>query len=354
MTENNTFFASSNSSNGFQSYFDLIYSSKKMKKIYIVKGGPGTGKSHLIKEVGKAFQDTVKTEKFLCSSDTNSLDGIILSSDIAIVDGTLPHSVEARYPGAVEVIIDSGKGIDNRLSKHKEKIFEMNDKKSTLYKGAYTFLKAAGEVKKEYSKMLTYNFYFEKLVSAVERFFKQNISKCGDFSQTVRLIEGITPEGVYKTAAFESLARKKCVILNAFGFEEIIYSTFLEKAKDYKAKVLVSYDPLLPYTINGIYFVNEKLSITTYDEKIHGEVDYDKYKVFNAERFVNKDNFAENRSKLRFSHKCMNSLVSESVKYLKEASAVHKDLEAIYKEYMNYDFISEYKEEILKDISSIL
>ena len=156
-----------------------------------------------------------------------------------------------------------------------------------------------------------------------------------------------------KTGAFESLAEKKCVLLNADGFEQVIYSVFLKNAKEYGKDCLISYDPLVPYSVNGLYFPEEKLSITNYDGKLHGDVDYDKYKIFNAERFINKDIYASNRSKLRFSYKCMNSLISESVKYLKEASETHKTLEAIYKEYMNYDFIGQYKNDIVQDILSI-
>ncbi len=354
MIEKNTFFASSNSAEGFQSYFDLIYNSKKMKKIYIVKGGPGTGKSHLIREVGKLFEDHYRTEWFLCSSDTESLDGIIIDGDIAIVDGTSPHSMEARYPGAVEVIVDSGKGISQNLSKYREKIFEINDKKSSLYKGAYSFLKSAGVVKKEYSKLITTDAHFEKLSSAIDRFFKQNVKKGNGYSENVRLIEGITPKGIYKTGSFEGIADKKCLLVNAEGFENIIFSAFLNKAKEYDIHTLISYDPLLPFSVNGLCFPNERLSVTIYDEKIHGDVDYDKYKIFNVERFINRDVYSLNRSKLRFSYKCMNSLVNESVKYLKEASETHKVLEAIYKEFMNYDYIGQYIKDISENIQSCL
>ena len=56
MDNKKVFFASSNSYKGFQSYFDLIYNPKNLKKIYIVKGGPGTGKSHLMKSVAEHFE----------------------------------------------------------------------------------------------------------------------------------------------------------------------------------------------------------------------------------------------------------------------------------------------------------
>ena len=43
------FFAASNSSTGFVSYFDVIFNPKSYEKIFILKGGPGTGKSHFMK-----------------------------------------------------------------------------------------------------------------------------------------------------------------------------------------------------------------------------------------------------------------------------------------------------------------
>ena len=45
------FFAAANSFNGFVSYFDCIFDSKDFSKIYVLKGGPGTGKSSLMRSV---------------------------------------------------------------------------------------------------------------------------------------------------------------------------------------------------------------------------------------------------------------------------------------------------------------
>lgn len=48
-------------------------------------------------------------EYYYCSSDTSSLDGIVLKhSGTAILDGTSPHTTDPAYPGAVEEIINMG------------------------------------------------------------------------------------------------------------------------------------------------------------------------------------------------------------------------------------------------------
>ena len=86
------YFASSNSMTGFHSYFDTIYNPRKLEKIYIIKGGPGTGKSSMIKAIKSSFKNK-KCELFLCSSDPLSYDGIIIDKKIAVIDGTSPHSI---------------------------------------------------------------------------------------------------------------------------------------------------------------------------------------------------------------------------------------------------------------------
>ena len=113
------YFASSNSMMGFQSYFNEIYDPTKLKRIYIIKGGPGTGKSSTIRQIGESFEKRCECEYFLCSSDPKSLDGLLVDEQIAIIDGTSPHAIEAKYPGAVEIIVDNGLGISRKIIERK-------------------------------------------------------------------------------------------------------------------------------------------------------------------------------------------------------------------------------------------
>ncbi|MBE6701615.1 MAG: hypothetical protein E7582_07000 [Ruminococcaceae bacterium] len=350
MNKKQTFFASSNSMNGFQSYFDLIYNPNKLKKIYIVKGGPGTGKSSFIKKIGKCFEEKAKTEYFLCSSDTSSYDGLIIEDKVAIIDGTSPHSTEAKYPGAVEILIDSAKGLKKDLYKKRDDIAKLTEEKSLFYKGAYSYLNAAGTIKKEYIKSISKEVDFDKLDAAIKRFFKQNVKKGKFYIEKTRLTSGITPQGRWYTGSFENLSDVKSILVNSKGYEEIIYSRFLKECQNYSINTYVSFDPLLPYSPDGFYLPDSNLSFTTYSENIHGEVDYEKYKVFNCERFINKDSLTKNRAKLKFAIKCYNSMIDEAVNYLHEASLIHKKLEEIYKEHMDYEMINVYVEKVIEDI----
>ena len=147
----NSFFAAANTFDGFKSNFDKIFSPNELEHLYILKGGPGTGKSTLMKKLAEAFEnDDCVICKIYCSSDPHSLDGIIVEKGkkkIAVIDGTAPHTTDPIFPGAVDDIINLGDGFRTEVLKaEREKITGLNSVKKEHYKNAYACLKACGEL----------------------------------------------------------------------------------------------------------------------------------------------------------------------------------------------------------------
>jgi hypothetical protein len=144
------FFAAANGFHGFRSNFDKIFKTEKMDKMFVIKGGPGTGKSTLMKRLAKKFEHKADITNILCSSDPNSLDGVILSKDgvcVGIADGTAPHIIDPVYPGAFEEIINLGEGFNfEGLRQCKSEIIALTRCKKTEYEKAYSTLYLAGEV----------------------------------------------------------------------------------------------------------------------------------------------------------------------------------------------------------------
>ena len=87
-------FPGGNTAFGFYSFYDDIIKNA-FTKLFILKGGPGVGKSTLIKRIGShLLQQGYDIEYHCCSSDKNSFDGLLVPAlGIAIVDGTAPHRV---------------------------------------------------------------------------------------------------------------------------------------------------------------------------------------------------------------------------------------------------------------------
>jgi hypothetical protein len=80
-----------------------------------------------------------------CSSDNGSLDGVVIPAfGIALIDGTSPHVVDPRYPGAVDEIINLGEYWDEeKLRGSREQILEDSNLLGQLFPAAYSQLAEA-------------------------------------------------------------------------------------------------------------------------------------------------------------------------------------------------------------------
>ncbi len=148
-----TFFAAANGYSGFRSYFPEAFNSKEYEAVFILKGGPGTGKSSLMRDVALFGTENGYTcEKILCSSDPHSLDGVILgkgAKKFAVLDGTAPHTRDADIPGAIDEVIDLGENWDHGiLNKNRNLILELTERKKANYSLAYKYLSHAGEAER--------------------------------------------------------------------------------------------------------------------------------------------------------------------------------------------------------------
>ena len=89
------YFLGGNTPLGFHSLYHQLSDPARFQAVYIIKGGPGSGKSTLMRRVGQAAEERgYQVEYIVCSGDPDSLDGVVLPQlQTAIVDGTAPHVV---------------------------------------------------------------------------------------------------------------------------------------------------------------------------------------------------------------------------------------------------------------------
>lgn len=87
-------FPGGNTSNGFHSFYDHIIP-EDAERIFVIKGGPGVGKSSFMRTIGEQFvNEGYDVEYHHCSSDNRSLDGVVIKkANVALLDGTAPHVV---------------------------------------------------------------------------------------------------------------------------------------------------------------------------------------------------------------------------------------------------------------------
>lgn len=88
------YFLGSNSHDGFYSLYDDFVNDEN-GFFYVIKGGPGCGKSSFMKKIATNLQQKgYRAEYIHCSGDPDSLDGVYFPKlKTGFVDGTAPHAI---------------------------------------------------------------------------------------------------------------------------------------------------------------------------------------------------------------------------------------------------------------------
>lgn len=186
-------FPGSNTPDGFYSFYRAGL--ENMERIFVLKGGPGTGKSTLMRRIACNLAERgYDVEMWQCSSDNESVDGVIAPAlKIAVVDGTAPHVVDPVYPGAVDEIINLGDHWNRELlCCHKAEIIMLTKKISEKFNIAYERL---AEYKKQYDEFAENNSVGESKITAfandvIGEIFSDDLAKVSHF-----FASAITPMG---------------------------------------------------------------------------------------------------------------------------------------------------------------
>ncbi|MBR6311432.1 MAG: hypothetical protein IKR51_00470 [Oscillospiraceae bacterium] len=146
------YFLGANTCSGFCSVFEDFASEETTEKLYVIKGGPGCGKSGFMRSVASALLDNgLDVEFFPCSGDPDSLDGIYIPElKTAYLDGTAPHVIEPMSAGVTGNYVSFAQFYDGAISGgERERILGLTRGYKAAYAEAYRALKAYGALRGE-------------------------------------------------------------------------------------------------------------------------------------------------------------------------------------------------------------
>ena len=349
----NTFLAA-NSSIGFYSLFDEM-TRRTDHSIYLIKGGPGSGKSSLMKKVALAAAEKgMEVEQMHCSSDPESLDGVwIKDKKVIFLDATAPHCADPRFPGAVEEIVPLGEYWDAKvLKEHTAEIISLSQSISGIFKSIYRLLGAAGQVQGISDKIVSSAFEQEKALGALTKFFRrQAILPLGKKGQTdKRFISAISQNGV---VLYEDIVKDcKQVLL----IEDPYECSFLITDMANKMLVDMGYDrtcalsPLHPERIDHLIVPECSLAIITQNHRLRWQSQFPVVKTLQLKTFLNPDIISQNKNKLAFSKKLCKSIYDEVADYLASEKALHDRLESFYIDAMDFEALNKKSEQFIAEI----
>lgn len=355
MTDRISSFLGANTPVGFVSFFDELYNPYHTTDAYIIKGGPGTGKSTLMKKVAVALEARgIATEKIYCSSDPDSLDGL-LAPDIglALADGTSPHVLEPRFPGCSENIINLGAFWDEKkLKDNADTLRSLTLENSLCHRRSSGCLSAAGSIDKEIQLLHRPCIREDKINSFANRFIMRELPKkkgCSPGKRKKRFISGITPRGiVFLHDTVSCLASRIIGICDDFSaVSPLIVARIAEGAVRHGYDVLLCHCPLRPKECEHIIIPEAGLALITVKDEHPTDLSFDRF--IHARRFLHEE-IKEKKSLLRFDRRLKNELVAEAVKKLALAKQVHDRLEGFYIGAMDYGALTDFSDGFIKKL----
>lgn len=144
----NALFVGGNTAAGFVGYYPELMG--HARRAVILKGGPGVGKSTLMRKAAALLRQRGHSVScFVCSGDPDSLDAVWDADEaLLLADGTAPHTLDPTVPGARESICNLGDCLDEKLlAAQADDLETLTRSISADYARATRYLQAAAQLR---------------------------------------------------------------------------------------------------------------------------------------------------------------------------------------------------------------
>lgn len=335
---------------GFQGYFDWLDTQEQVP-LYLIKAGPGCGKSTLMTRLAQA--SPLPVECIHCSSDPDSLDGVIFSRPrAAIIDATAPHVVEPAYPGAVQKVVDLHHVLDNDyLTAHRGEIVALFRRCSALQEQAGRSIRAAAALLEDSRRLTAPLVNEEKLLGWARRLGSRRLPRTGNTgSESIRLLSAVTPKGrmVFMNTV-ETLASETIVLHDEQGAAAPLALALLrDMALERGYSIITCPCPLRESVIDHLFLPELRLAFLT-GNSWHPMTLANRQNV-HCTRFLEKGALRSLRARLRFDRKAAAELLELASAAQRQAKASHDELESFYRTAADFSRLDEIAEQLTKTL----
>ncbi|NLP26116.1 MAG: ATPase [Clostridiales bacterium] len=344
------YFLGSTSPIGYQTnFFHLI--NKKNYFTYILKGGPGTGKSTLMNKIASEFDDR-NLELFYCSTDISALDAVIINDiKTIIVDGTTPHVFDPIYPAVSQEIVNLGEFWDrDKMSPHKEAIIHCTDENLKCHSRAKRYVRAFASLNSNiYS--IAYNYILnDKLDGFINRLVHKLFPK-GDKKlrgMEFRHISAFTSKG-YLTQPIPDDYKIYTLNDDYFAGSDYFLKSVSDIALDRGLKIILSECAALSNNIYEHMLIPE-LRIAFISCNFFNKLELDCEKAINFNRFYDKESLSSRKQKIAFDKKACLELANEASSAITTSNGIHNKLEEYYIKSIDFNGLDIITQKIIEDI----
>lgn len=339
-------FPGGNTCEGFFSYYDYIMPQDEARKLIILKGGPGVGKSSFMRKMGMEMAGKGYDVEFMqCSSDNGSLDGVVIPAiKVALIDGTSPHVVDPKNPGAVDEIIHLGDFWDEEgIHENRNDIIDYGREITLTFARAYRYLKAAKQFQDDSAVI-----YGNAIDGAIKHRIAAELS-AGIFSETTacngegrdrRLFaSAITPDGLFNYLDTIVTTGRVYILkgVHGTGAERI-----LEKVRDGALERGLNtesyYCGFNPYRLEHVVIPSLDVSLITSNEH-HDFTPTGTCEEINLDSHLDGRAIEKHSSILEYNNRMFKEMINKAVETINRAKLLHDHMEAYYVPNMDFSAV---------------
>lgn len=325
------FFLGATTADGFHGYFPQL-GSQEGNHLYLLKGGPGCGKSTLMRGLAKQAQEPV--QYIHCCSDPHSLDGVIFRNQhAAVLDATAPHTVEPHAPGAAETVINLYDSLDSTQLRPQQKTIEdLIAQGVALKKQAAHYVACASSLLFDNRRTAACLTDFAKVRHYVSGLANRVLPKQkGAGQEQVRLLSGITPEGMlFYRDTIPALADKIYVFQDTYGAVARLAMQLLRTEALTRGCNVITCRCALHPDDKIDHLLLPELGIAFLTSNPWHNCHFSEQKNIHCSRFMDTTYLRHLRNRMRFNQKTADSFLEQAIELMAQARTCHNALEACY------------------------
>ena len=350
-----SFFLGANTADGFFPLNGDLLLQGDDQRLFLIKGGPGTGKSSLMRAVyERAKEENIPVERIFCSSDPNSLDGIVLPSLRAIVlDATPPHPFELKYPGVCGHLIDMGQCWDaNKLAASGEEIIRVSRENAQAHVACQRFLSVAAALKRQCMQSAAMHTDLLRVDRCAKRICAKMLPlRAEESTQSRRFLSACTPVGIrvfYETLT--GLCPQIIAVEDTFGAVSAAFMrTVLQEGRRRGLRMICCPCILQPDSVpEHILLPDEGIAFFT-SNGYHPAPDT-ALRLIRGTRFEDRGALYAYKNRFSFCRRAMDELLDGAVEKLEEAKRLHDCLESYYIAAMDFGKAEKLKIDLLGEL----
>ncbi len=343
-------FTSSHTGQGFVTFIPGLL--EKIKRVYVLKGAPGSGKSTFIRCMGDSLAEQgYDVEFWMSAEDPMNPEGVyIIQMETAIVNGNLPLTIDPKYPGITGSIINLSAYLDElRINKYGAEIMELVDRVEMQGLQAVSLLEQAALIKGEMLQASDEGFNENKLHKLISRLENEILKE--QPGEKHYFASSITPEGIINYVDEISSRCKIRYLLKGGGFaaEEVI-SEIASKAREAGYLVEYYHCGLNPLRIIMVIITHLQLAIIEANDMEVSTRPGDR--LLDLADCRNESGQPLQEPDHSGAHRQYENLLLKAQAELEIAHKAMKNLKRLYSAAMNFETVEEKRQEILNIMTS--